>query len=83
MPAPKRANDLNTLPCWKVRIYVRGCGIIHLLCETEPKVIVENGVLQDVQMKCISNTEHGDTVGFIDWREVTAATWRFAPLATE
>jgi len=34
-------------------------------------------------MVCITGTEHGDTIGFIDWLEVSAASWRFAQSETE
>jgi hypothetical protein len=82
MPAPKRANDLNNMPCWKVRVCMRGGTILHLLSKVEPVVTHANGEVKDVVMECITETEHGDTVGFIDWREVGAITWRIAPLAT-
>lgn len=77
--APKRAKDLNTMPCWKVRVCMRGGAILHLLSRSEPQVMYANGELKDVVMECISETEYGDTVGFIDGREVAAIAWRFAP----
>ncbi len=84
MSAPKRANDINCPPCFKVRVVMRGGGLIHLLSKTEPKVEMHsNGGIAGVAMELILDTEHGDTPGFIDWRECSAITWRFAPLATE
>jgi len=38
MTKPKRADELNILPCWKVRIYMRGGNGIHVLSKTEPKI---------------------------------------------
>jgi len=82
MTKPKRANNTNLPPHWKVRICLRHAAILHVLCETEPIVREENGVIQNVEIEYITGTEHGDTIGFIDWREVGAISWRFAPLAT-
>lgn len=80
MSTPKRANDTNLPPHWKVRIWIKGSGILHVLSRIEPTVESENGVIRIVKMEYITGTEHGDTVGFIDWSEVAAVTWRFAPL---
>ena len=82
MPNAKRANDINAVACWKVRICVRRCGIVHVLSRTEPEVTHVDDKITDVALNIITDTEHGDTVGFIDWSEVGAITWRFAPLAT-
>jgi hypothetical protein len=82
MSEPKRANDLNNMPCWKVRICMRGGPLIHLLSKTEPVVLVQDGRIEMIVMDLITGTEHGDTLGFIDWSEIKAVSWRFAPLAT-
>jgi len=83
MSAPKRANDMNLGPCWKVRVYVRECGAIHLLSKVEPVVTRSNGEIKDVAMDIIAGTEYGDTIGYIDWNEVSSITWRFAPSTPE
>lgn len=68
MTSPKRANDLNLL----------------LLCKSEPVLhIAAAGYLDEVNMEPITGTEHGDTPGFINWDEVSAVTWRYAPLGIE
>jgi hypothetical protein len=77
------ANDTNLPPYWKVRIWIKGSGTLHVLSRTEPIVESENEAIRSVKLDYISGTEHGDTVGFIDWREVGAITWRFAPPAPE
>lgn len=82
MSAPKRANDINVAPCWKVRVVMRGGGLLHLLSKDEPVVHCEDGVLVRADMELICGTEHGDTIGYINWREVGALSWRFAPLAS-
>jgi hypothetical protein len=83
MSAPKRANDIYVAPCWKVRVVMRGGGLLHFLSKNEPVVDCEDGLLMCVQMELICGTEHGDTLGYICWPEVSAVTWRFAPLATQ
>ncbi len=82
MSKAKRANELNSIPCWKVRIYLKGAGILHVLSKNEPIIKRENGRIKNANIEYITDTEHGDTVGFIDWNEVSAVTWRYAPLAT-
>lgn len=83
MSKPRTANDHTPLPHWKVRIAMRGGHAIHVLSATKPGVrtIIEGEavIIDNVMMEPIENTEHGDTLGFIDWREVAAVSWRFAP----
>lgn len=74
----KTAKDMALVPCWKVRVCMRGGTVLHLVSKTEPSVISENNVVLSSSMDLITETSHGDTVGFIDWREVSAITWRFA-----
>jgi hypothetical protein len=82
MTSPKRANDMNVLPCWKVRICLRGGVIIHVLSKTEPMIEHANGEIIGAKLDYIHDTEHGDTIGFICWKDVAAVSWRNAPLAT-
>ena len=81
MSKPKRANDSNLCAHWKVRIWIKGCGILHVISKTEPIVSSCASGVESVALDYITDTEHGDTVGYIDWREVGAVTWRYAPLA--
>tara|TARA_B100001105_G_scaffold236652_1_gene212595 strand:+ start:2835 stop:3005 length:171 start_codon:yes stop_codon:yes gene_type:complete len=55
--------------------------MLHFLAKTEPVVVRDGAALMDVRMDCITDTEHGDALGFIDWTSVSAVTWRYAPLA--
>lgn len=82
MTAPKRANDSNLPPHWKIRLCMVGGGIIHVISISEPSVDQKDGRVFGVNMDPITGTEHGDTIGFMDWTQVAACTWRFAPLAT-
>ena len=54
---------------------------MHVLSKIEPVVYYSEGIISSVEIDYITDTEHGDTVGFIDWKEVSALTWRYAPLA--
>lgn len=83
MPRARRANETNLPPHWKVRISVRKCGLLHTISSTEPVVYVRDGEIYDVDLSEIEGTEYGDTIGFIDWSEVSAVTWRYAPLVEE
>lgn len=65
-------------PHWKVRINIARCGVTHLISRTEPKALWEDGHISGVDMNLITGTEYGDTIGYIDWREVVAVTWRWA-----
>ena len=71
----------NLPPHWKVRIFMKGSGILHVLSRTEPAVESVNRVIQKVEIDYITGTEHGDTIGFIDWGQVAAITWRNEPNA--
>jgi len=65
--------------CWKVRISMRGGGLLHMLSKTEPTADIDNnGNLKSLAMEPVTDTEHGDTLGFIDLKEVAAISWRIA-----
>jgi len=75
----KTAKDMGLGEAWKVRVHMRGSGMIHVLSRTEPEV--ELGVTGLVGQLCwepIVDTAHGDTIGYINWDEVSAVTWRRA-----
>ncbi len=65
-------------PCWRVRVAMRGAGLLHLLSRIEPRVTYSdvNGGVSRVEIDIINDTPFGDTLGFIDWREVGAVSWR-------
>ena len=73
---PKSSNEIG-FPCWKVRICMRGGAIIHLLSRKEPVMVCRvTGDGGPVDMDIIEGTEHGDTLGLINWLDVSAITWR-------
>lgn len=75
----RRANHTaDDLPDhWKVRIWIKGSGVMHVLSRTEPAVDANNGRVLAIEMDIITGTEHGDTIGFVCFDEVAAVSWRF------
>lgn len=80
MSKPKRATECGLPPFWKVRIHLGG-GIIHVASLTEPRLTIDPFTEKPdgIEWQLIEGTEHGDSVGYIDWSQVAAVTWRFAP----
>jgi hypothetical protein len=76
MSKAKTAAELG-IEGFKVRVVVHG-ALLHVLSATEPVVTHAGGIVQHVQWAPIEGTEHGDTIGFIRWADVTAVTWRKA-----
>lgn len=81
MPRAKRAKAMGLAPCWKIRICMRGGTVIHALSKSEPTVVYDDygQNITRLRFSPIRDTEHGDTIGHIDWADVSAITWRFAP----
>ena len=77
MTKPKSADQCGIGEYYKVRLHLPG-GVMHLASSIEPKVHMRNGRVADVELDLIIDTEHGDTIGFIDWGVVTAVAWRRA-----
>lgn len=63
---------------YKVRVVLPG-ALIHLASTTEPEVKLERFTerISNVTADWLQTPECGDTVGYIDWPEVTAITWRW------
>ena len=83
MAKPKRANEMGLPPHWKVRVFLSGGGSFYLASLREPELVFKDGHLIGAEWELITGSEHGDTIGFLDWSAVTAVTWRFAPLVEE
>lgn len=74
----KTAADMG-FSAYKVRIVI-GTALIHVLSRTVPVVRLD-GVgsgIASVSMEVIEGTEHGDSIGWIQWSDVRAVTWRKA-----
>jgi len=76
MTKSKKTDPLPS-PCWRVRLFMRGGGVIHLLSHIEPEVEHSCGQIVHIIFDPINSSEHSDTIGFIDWKEVAAVSWRF------
>jgi hypothetical protein len=79
MTKPKAEAERGIGPFWKVWVCLHG-SVVHLASRTEPVVRLRAclGGSRLAGLDLIHDTEHGDTVGFIDWSAVTAVTWRRA-----
>lgn len=75
MPKPKTSANSNIPEGFKVRVILPG-AIIHLLTAAEPAIQTSNGKITSASLDIIPNTEHGDSIGFIDWSAVSAVSWR-------
>lgn len=64
---------------WKVRIHIRGTGMIHAISSSEPRLEYDGGLLKNFRIEPIEGTEFGDTIGHIDIKEISAITWRHSP----
>lgn len=62
---------------WKVRVQFPG-GAVHVLSRTAPMVRRVGTQVLDVDWDLVTDTEHGDTVGYIRWSEVIGISWRRA-----
>ena len=80
MSKAKTANDMTLPPCWKVRICIRHCCVIHIVSQIEPVVHMGQDGIKSVELEVIDGTQNGDTVGYIRWEDCSAITWRYAPL---
>ena len=76
-PPPHPSSRMPRPHGWRVRVCLHG-AILHLASRTEPLIVMNAGRIANVEMDLISDTEHGDSIGFIDWSAVTAVTWRRA-----
>jgi hypothetical protein len=67
------ASELGLKPHYKVRVVLPG-AILHLASKDKPEKHPDGW-----RATWIDDYRYGDTVGFIDWHQVTAVTWRWSP----
>jgi hypothetical protein len=73
------ASELGLEPHYKVRVVLPG-AILHLASKDEPAEIPAIwGQDGHWHADWMDDHRYGDTVGFIDWNQVTAITWRWSP----
>jgi uncharacterized membrane protein len=79
MTKPISASERGLDPYFKVRVVLPGV-LLHLASRSEPVVHFDyEDCIRDVEADWIRDSEYGDTLGHIAWREVTALTWRWSP----
>jgi hypothetical protein len=80
MPRAMKASDNGLESHYKVRVVISG-AILHLASWNEPRVTYSddsNDYVKKVTAEWINDPAYGDTIGYIDWPEVRAVTWRFS-----
>jgi hypothetical protein len=68
------ASELGLEPHYKVRVVFPGGAILHLAARNEPTQTPDGW-----HADWIDDHRYGDTIGFIEWRHVSAVTWRWSP----
>ena len=69
---------------YRVRGVMRGGAILHLASDTEPERIGPPLFgAGEWTAKWLDDPDKGDTIGFINWTEVVAVTWRWLGLRKE
>lgn len=63
---------------YRVRVVLRGVGMLHLGSLDEPELIWSQEGLTTVQAKWLNEPTLADVPGYIDWTEVVAITWRWS-----
>lgn len=67
------ASELGLEPHYKVRVVLPG-ALLHLASKHAPKKTPDGW-----HADWIDDHRYGDTIGFIDWNQVAAITWRWSP----
>ena len=75
MTTPLQATNRGLRPHYKVRVVLPG-AILHLASWTEPTFPPE--VRGPLVANWINDPDYGDTIGFVDWSQMVAVTWRYA-----
>lgn len=62
---------------FKVRVLLRGGGMIHLISASEPEVYYDPvaAIVEDIVWDLVEDAG-GDTLGFLDLSTVAAVSWR-------
>jgi hypothetical protein len=75
------ATQSGLKPHYKVRVVFHG-AIVHLAAWNEPDIHLDEWTddkISNVKADWIvGDGRYGDTPGFIDWKAVTAVTWRWS-----
>ena len=79
-----KASESGLKPHYKVRVVIPG-AILHIASWDEPHQEPVDPHMRFTGPKkwvadWIKDGEYGDTIGFIDWSEVRAITWRWSEL---
>lgn len=62
---------------WKVRIVMRSAGVLHFASSSEPQLVEDSyDGTRSARWDPIGHPAYGDTLGFINWHDVAAVSWR-------
>jgi len=78
MTKPITATEQGLEPHWKLRVVLPG-ALLHLASSTEPEIYPDSGGLESMVADWIDDHAYGDTLGYLDWTQVIAVTWRYSP----
>lgn len=76
---------MNEIPHYKIRLVIRGAGMIHLASYTEPwwekaqLAVGGDPIPPHLIWEPVEEPGYGDTISHIEWREVAAVSWRYHP----
>jgi hypothetical protein len=80
MTKPREATARGLKPHYKVRVALPG-SVLHLASWSEPRFRPKLNVPYieaEIQADWILDPDYGDTIGYVDWDQVIAVTWRLA-----
>jgi hypothetical protein len=78
MPKAVSASELGLEPHYKVRVVLPG-AILHLASRTQPTIRRHYDDGRGVwDADWIDDHRYGDSIGFIDWSQLVAITWRWS-----
>jgi hypothetical protein len=78
MTKPVSATKAGLKPHYKVRVVLSG-AMLHLASWDKPKIIYEGLIgIADVRANWVNDPDYADVLGWIDWSEVKAITWRWS-----
>lgn len=79
MTKPIKASEHGLEPHYKVRVVIDG-ALLHLASRDEPHEDHDpyDGGAAFWAADWIADPRYGDTIGFINWSQVAAITWRWS-----
>lgn len=77
MPARTTSDQAGLTPHYRVQVALSDV-LLHFASWSPPVLQYQMGELVDVSADWITDSDYGDTIGYIDWTAVTDVTWRYS-----